>query len=225
MGTAFYSTTSQIAVRMVATGPVSNASVLVRDRVKAAIALRKSLVTNSDSYRLIFSEADQLPGVIADKYNDVVMVQFLAQTTDQDWFREALLSSIREEVGPAAIVERVEARIRELEQLPARESGLLFGKKTKTELTMNGVRFHFDALEGQKTGAFLDQRENYAAAEKYAHGEAIDVFTYQGGFALHLARTCESVVAVDSSRPSLEIAEKNEELNHLAKPIEWTEAN
>ena len=88
---------------------------------------------------------------------------------------------------------------------------------------MNGVQFHFDALEGQKTGAFLDQRENYSAAARYARGDALDVFCYQGGFALHLAKTCEKVTAVDSSRPALEVADQNAVLNH--HEIEWIEAN
>jgi 23S rRNA (cytosine1962-C5)-methyltransferase len=88
---------------------------------------------------------------------------------------------------------------------------------------MNGVRFVYDALTGQKTGAFLDQRENYAAAEKYARGEALDVFCFQGGFALHLARTCDKVTGVDSSRPALEAADQNAALN--GHEIEWVEAN
>jgi len=90
------------------------------------------------------------------------------------------------------------------------------------------VRFNFDALSGQKTGAFLDQRENYAAAARYANGEALDCFTYQGGFALHLARVCSKVTAVDSSRPALEVAEQNEQLNrgaHTCGDIKWIEAN
>jgi 23S rRNA (cytosine1962-C5)-methyltransferase len=88
---------------------------------------------------------------------------------------------------------------------------------------MNGVRFHYDALEGQKTGAFLDQRENYAAAAKYMRGEALDAFCYQGGFALHLAPDCSSVIGVDSSRPALETADQNAALN--GREIEWMEAN
>jgi 23S rRNA (cytosine1962-C5)-methyltransferase len=95
---------------------------------------------------------------------------------------------------------------------------------------MNTVHFKFEALAGQKTGAFLDQRENYAAAAQYAHGEALDVFCYQGGFALHLAPCCSHVSGVDSSRPALEIAEQNAELNPAllkdkGKEIEWIEAN
>jgi 23S rRNA (cytosine1962-C5)-methyltransferase len=88
---------------------------------------------------------------------------------------------------------------------------------------MNGVQFHFDALEGQKTGAFLDQREDYAAAAEYARGEALDVFCYQGGFALHLAPKCNHVTGVDSSRPALEVADQNATLNR--REIEWIEAN
>jgi 23S rRNA (cytosine1962-C5)-methyltransferase len=88
---------------------------------------------------------------------------------------------------------------------------------------MNGVQFHHSALEGQKTGAFLDQRENYAAAEQYAHGEALDVFCYQGGFALHLSRRCSRVTGIDSSRPALETADQNAALNR--REIEWIEAD
>jgi 23S rRNA (cytosine1962-C5)-methyltransferase len=120
-------------------------------------------------------------------------------------------------------VERVEPRIRELEQLPPRASGLLWGEKSSTEIAMNGVRFLYDGLEGQKTGAFLDQRENYAAAAQYAHGEALDAFCYQGAFALHVATKCSSVTGVDSSRPALEMADKNASLN--GREVEWLEAN
>jgi 23S rRNA (cytosine1962-C5)-methyltransferase len=122
----------------------------------------------------------------------------------------------------------VDPRVRQLEDLPPRPSGLVQGEKTSTIFTMNGVQFHFDALEGQKTGAFLDQRENYAAAAQYAHGEALDVFCYQGGFALHLAPRCSRVTGIDSSRPALEVADQNAALNHrdLNQPdIEWIEAN
>jgi 23S rRNA (cytosine1962-C5)-methyltransferase len=121
----------------------------------------------------------------------------------------------------------VEPRVRQLEELPLRSSGLLRGEKGSTIFTMNGVKFHFDALEGQKTGAFLDQRENYAAAAQYAHGEALDVFCYQGGFALHLTSRCSRVAGVDSSRPALEVADQNAALNRRENQpeIEWIEAN
>src|SRR6202044_2135868 len=133
-----------------------------------------------------------------------------------------------ERLHPISIVKRVDPRVRLLEEVPARPSGLLQGDKTSTIFTMNGIQFHFDALEGQKTGAFLDQRENYSAAAEYAHGEALDVFCYQGGFALHLAPKCSPVTGVDSSRPALEVAEQNAALNSgllKGKEIEWIEAN
>jgi 23S rRNA (cytosine1962-C5)-methyltransferase len=231
LGTALYSSSSQIAIRMISHGSVEDLPGLVGERIRDAIAYRKDLVSNTDAYRIIFSEADFLPGLIIDRYNDVISMQVLTQAMDAAPVRKAIVQTLREELKPAGIVERVEARIRELEQLPALESGLRWGGKDSTEIAMNGIRFHYEGLEGQKTGAFLDQRENYAAAARYAHGEALDAFCYQGGFALHLALKsevhaagkCSSVTGVDSSRPALEMAEKNAALN--GRELEWIEAN
>jgi len=225
LGTALYSSSSQIAIRMISHGSVADLPALVAERIRAAIAYRKELVRNTDAYRIVFSEADFLPGLIVDRYNDVLTLQILTQAMDAAPVREAVPQTLRseEDMQPAGIVERVEARIREMEQLPPRPSGLLWGEKSSTVIGMNGVRFHYDGLEGQKTGAFLDQRENYAAAAEYAHGEALDAFCYQGGFALHLAAKCASVTGVDSSRPALEMAEKNAALN--GRELEWIEGN
>jgi 23S rRNA (cytosine1962-C5)-methyltransferase len=223
LGSALYSSSSQIAIRMISHGSVDDLPALVAERIRAAIAYRKELVRNTDAYRIVFSEADFLPGLIVDRYNDVLCVQILTQAMDAAPVRDVILQTLRDELRPAGIVERVEARIRELEQLPVRPSGLLWGEKSSTVVSMNGVRFHYDGFEGQKTGAFLDQRENYAAAAEYAHGEALDAFCYQGGFALHLAEKCSSVTGVDSSRPALEMAEKNAALN--GRELEWIEAN
>jgi 23S rRNA (cytosine1962-C5)-methyltransferase len=158
-----------------------------------------------------------------DRYNDLLSIQALTQAMDAEPARGVIVAELSERLKPAAIVERVDPRIRDLEQLPGRPSGLIQGKKTSTVVTMNGVCFHYEALEGQKTGSFLDQRENYAAAARFAHGEALDVFCYQGGFALHLASTCSNVTGVDSSRPALEVADRNASLN--GRDIEWVEAN
>ena len=248
LGTALYSSSSQIAIRMISHGSVADLPALVAERIRAAIAYRKELVRNTDAYRIVFSEADFLPGLIVDRYNDVVTLQILTQAMDAAPVREAVLQTLREELQPAGIVERVDGRIRELEQLPALSSRLLWGEKSSTVIHMNGghmnggnmngatmnggmtsgeesaaVRFHYDGFEGQKTGGFLDQRENYAAAAEYAHGEALDAFCYQGGFALHLAAKCGSVTGVDSSRPALEMAEKNALLN--CRELEWIEGN
>lgn len=223
LGSALYSSASQIAVRMFSRQPVPDLPTLLRERIRQAIEYRKLVVRDSDAYRVVFSEGDFLPGLIIDRYNDIVSLQILTQAMDSDGARQTLLSELSDQLHPASIVERVDAHVRELEQLPARESGLLAGEKTSTVFTMNGVRFQYSALEGQKTGAFLDQRENYAAAARYANGEVLDVFCYQGGFALHLARSCSRVTGVDSSRPALEMADRNAALNGLE--IEWLEAN
>jgi 23S rRNA (cytosine1962-C5)-methyltransferase len=222
-GSALYSSSSQIALRMISSGPVNDFPWLLRERVRNALVYRKKLVRDTDAYRLIFSEADFLPGLIVDGYNNILSLQILTQAMDAEPVRAALLSELSEHLHPASIAERVDAHIRDLEQLPPRESGLLTGDKTSTIFTMNSVGFHFNIGEGQKTGAFLDQRENYAAAAQYAHGEALDVFCYQGAFALHLAATCDHVTGVDSSRPALEVADKNALLNQ--REVEWIEAN
>jgi 23S rRNA (cytosine1962-C5)-methyltransferase len=230
LGTALYSTSSQIAIRMISTEPVADFPALLRQRIAAALAYRDHVVRDTNACRLIFSEADFLPGLIVDRYGDILSLQILTQAMDSDTVRQTVISELTERLHPASIVERVDPRVRELESLPPRESGLLQGEKAATIVTMNGIRFHHDALAGQKTGAFLDQRENYAAAAAYAHGDALDVFCYQGGFALHFAPRCTSVTAVDSSRPALEVADQNASLNRretgLNQPeIEWIEAN
>ena len=248
LGTAFYSTASEIAVRMVSPAPVHDIVQLVRDRIRAAMAYRERFVHDSNAYRVVFSEGDFLPGLVVDRYNDILSFQVLTQAWDPEPMRRLFLSELHAVLNPRAIVERVDPRVRKLEQLPEKDSGIAWSNSggaaiqsalsgeeaadptpkavphhTRTEFQMNGVRFVCDPLGGQKTGAFLDQRENYAAAAQYAKGEALDVFTYQGGFALHLARTCESVTGVDSSRPALEAADENAALNGLE--IEWIEAN
>ena len=222
LGTAFYSSTSQIAIRVISKEAVEDLARLLRERIRASLAYRERVVTDSNAYRLIFSEADFLPGLIVDRYNDLLSFQVLTQAMDAEPVRATFVSELKDTLSPAAIVERVEPKIRQLEQLPARGSALVMGEKSSTIFSMNGVQFHYEALEGQKTGAFLDQRENYAAAAQYARGEALDVFCYQGGFALHLAR-CSKVTGVDSSRPALEVAERNAVLN--GREIEWIEAN
>src|SRR5580704_16621323 len=228
LGMALYSSSSQIAIRMISHEPVADFPAMLRQRISDAITYRELIVHDTNAYRVVFSEADFLPGLIVDRYNDIVSMQILTQAMDAEIVRETLISGLTGRLHPASLVERVDPRVRLLEDLPPHASGLVQGEKSATIFTMNGIQFHFDALEGQKTGAFLDQRENYAAAAHYAHGDALDVFCYQGGFALHLAPHCSRVTAVDSSRPALEIADQNAVLNsaHLSgKEIEWIEAN
>jgi 23S rRNA (cytosine1962-C5)-methyltransferase len=233
IGTALYSSSSQIALRMISSERLDSEDellTLVRSRLQAAVYYRNRVVEGTEAYRVVFSEGDLLPGLIVDRYNDVFSVQILTQAMDRHGVRDALVQSLVDQFNPAGIVERVDARIRELEELPPRESGMLWGTKSATTFNMNGLQFHFDGLTGQKTGAFLDQRENYLAAAKFARGEALDVFCYQGGFALHLARVCDRVTGVDSSRPALEVAEQNltanaDELRSREVEVDWIEAN
>jgi 23S rRNA (cytosine1962-C5)-methyltransferase len=244
LGTGLYSAASQIAVRMVSAEAALQRGVYleqVRERVAAALALRDEVAPESmenDACRLVFSEADGLPGIVADRYNDLVILQLLTQGTAQDDVRTVLTEVIRERLRPKTIIERPDPRIRELEQLAAPSSGPLYSKSDSTELTtiftINGLRFHYDAGSGQKTGAFLDQRLNYAAAARYARGSALDICTYQGGFAIHLARRCRQVTGVDASRGALEVADRNFDLNlessgesngGLAARVRWIEAD
>jgi 23S rRNA (cytosine1962-C5)-methyltransferase len=238
LGYALSSSTSQIALRMISERQCSTADLpsLVVERIRIAISYRNRLEIpqQTNAYRLVFSEADQLPGLIVDRYNDVLAFQVLTQAMDRAEVRNCIVQTLREELRPEGIVERVETRIRELEDLPALAGGLIAGEKSNTTVEMNAtasspaLRFHYVALGGQKTGAFLDQRENYAAAERYARGAAMDVFCYQGGFALHLARVCSQVTGVDASRGALEAAEENFALNRdslRAPEIEWIEGN
>ena len=228
LGSALYSSSSQIAIRLISREPVGDFPGLLRRRIADAIDYRKRMVYDANAYRVVFSEADFLPGLIVDRYNDILSMQILTQAMDTESVRQTLISELNESFHPASIVERVDPHVRQLEELPPLTSGLLAGEKTSTVFAMNGVRFQFEALEGQKTGAFLDQRENYAAAAQYARGEALDVFCYQGGFALHLAPHCSRIAAVDSSRSALEVGETNAALNCEllgGKEIEWIEAN
>ena len=234
LGSGLYSAASQLALRKVSGQPrVSRGEYLedVAERIRAAVALRAPMLRAgyTDAARLIFSEADGLPGIIADRYSNIVVLQLLTQGTAQDDVREVLARELTL-VGVDLIVERPDPRIREMEQLPAPSSVPLLQRnegKAKTVFTLNCLRLHYDANAGQKTGAFLDQSLNYAAAASYARGEALAICTYQGGFALHLARVCTQVTGVDASRAALEVAERNAALNSdsLRTEIEWVEAD
>jgi 23S rRNA (cytosine1962-C5)-methyltransferase len=246
LGSGLYSTTSQIAVRLVSTAPLLTREQYLgdlRQRLQAALD-RRLMVAPLDhatnAQRLVFAEADGLPGLVLDRYNDLVLVQLLTQGTAQDDVRATITGVLRERLArdgePLTIWERPDPRIRELEQLalPPNE-GLLFSNASsapaQTQFLLNGLRFHYDASAGQKTGAFLDQRLNYAAAARHVResgrtGRALDVCTYQGGFALHLAEVCASVTGVDQSRSALETADANLALNpQLAGRVDWIEAD
>lgn len=244
LGSALYSDCSQIALRKVSGEPrVSRGEYLqdVVERLHRALALRAPMLadaTQTDSARMVFAEADGVPGVVIDRYRNLLVVQLLTQGTAQDDLREVLARELALD-GIDAVIERPDPRIREMEHLPAPPAEPLFLRAgvtgpAKTVFRLNGLQLGYDAGAGQKTGAFLDQRLNYAAAAAAhvaAHGRgngsALDVCTYQGGFALHLARVAQSVTGVDQSRSSLEAAELNLERNRAQTPagVEWIEAD
>lgn len=235
LATALYSTASQIAIRAVSHDvfPAREWNALLRKRISEAVAFRRTVVRDSEAYRVVFSEADFLPGLVVDKYGDYLSFQILTQAMDTRDVRNTIVGTLVSELSPIAIFERVEPRIRELEQMEPRQDSMIWSRlggevPPKTTFTMNGLRFLFDTESSQKTGAFLDQRENYAAAERYAKGRALDCFSYQGGFALHLNRTCEQVTAVDVSLAALESGEQNWKMNEATfngREIEWIEGN
>lgn len=242
LGTALYSPTSQIALRLVSREAIGEEEwlELLGERLTHAVERRAAVLhskENTDSCRLCFSEADELPGLIVDKYGELIILQLLAKGLDSAAVRSKVVETLREHITPASILERPDPRIRELEGLSAPELGPLYAKDEKnpltaTEFRLNGLRFHYDANSGQKTGAFLDQRTNYEAAREWARvmapgGRALDVCTYQGGFALHLATVSKRVTGVDASHASLEVAERNLAVNrqNLSAEVDWVEGD
>jgi 23S rRNA (cytosine1962-C5)-methyltransferase len=238
LGTALYSPASQIALRMVAHEAIEEPAWLrlLEKRLRASIARRRILLNEeNDSCRLCFSEADELPGLVIDKYGELVIVQRLTRGLLTDGVREVCTRVLREELGPAAILERPDPRIRELEGLEAPDAtpwSTANPAVMSTQFRLNGLLFQFDANAGQKTGAFLDQRANYAAAREWvqrlnARDRVLDVCCYQGGFALHLAGICREVTGLDTSRASLEVAEKNLAANRagLIAEVDWVEGD
>ncbi len=194
LGTALYSPSSQIALRLISRNLLASDAEwldLIEARLRRALAVRSTMQT--EACRLVFSEADELPGLIIDRYGALLLVQVLARGLDRPQVRDLVTRILVEELAPETVVERGDARIAALEGLETPALATLYAKhKTKptleTTFLLNGLRFAYDAGSGQKTGAFLDQRLNYAAAAEHARGEALDVCTYQGGFALHMAR-------------------------------------
>ncbi len=215
LGLAHYSSTSQIALRML------GGEFDIRMRIAEAQRFREKIVTDSTAYRLVHAEADALPALIVDRYGDCFAVQTLNQGMDRAL--PEIVEALEMQFAPRAIVARNDAAVRKLEELP-REVKIVAGEISEpVPIHMNGFRMEADLLGGQKTGVFLDQRENYLAAARWAGGKALDCFTSTGGFALHLARSCESVEAVDSSTPALAAAQRNAAANDVSN-VDFREA-
>jgi 23S rRNA (cytosine1962-C5)-methyltransferase len=214
LGVAHYSSTSQITLRLLSTRPEIIDRTFFRDRLAAAIAHRERVVHNSDAYRLAFSEGDLLPGLIVDRYGPYLTLQTLNQGMDRA--RDVIVDCLQELLAPAGILARNDASVRKLEGLPLEVVTLAGEIPERVHIRMNGLQLEADLLHGQKTGVYLDQRENYLAAGRWARGRVLDCFTSSGGFALHAAGHAESVEAVDSSSGALATAEANAKANGIA---------
>ncbi|MBL8212101.1 MAG: class I SAM-dependent rRNA methyltransferase [Bryobacterales bacterium] len=223
LGVAHYSSTSQITLRLLSrrVEPVDRAF-YVR-RLERALAFRRQVVRESDSYRVVFGEADLLPGLVIDCYGGAhYVVQTLTQGMDKAL--PVILDALGEVCAPASVVARNDVAVREKESLPL-ETRVLWGEAPeRVECRFNGLTWQVDLLGGQKTGIYLDQRENYVAAARWARGKALDCFTSTGGFSLHMAGRCEGVEAVDSSAGALATAAANASRNGIGN-VHWREAN
>ena len=214
LGVAHYSSTSQITLRLLSTRPEVIDRTFFRERLAAALAHRERVVQKSDAYRLVFSEGDLLPGLIVDRYGPYLALQTLNQGMDRA--RDTIVDCLQELLQPAGILARNDASVRKLEGLPLEVVTLAGEIPKRVHIRMNGLQLEADLLHGQKTGVYLDQRENYLAAGRWARGRVLDCFTSSGGFALHAAVQADSVDAVDSSAGALTTAEANATANGIA---------
>lgn len=222
LGVAHYSSTSQITLRLLSDKPEPIDKPFFLRRLTAAIAHRERVVENSDACRLVSSEGDLLPGLIVDRYGPYLVLQTLNQGMDRA--RDLIVHCLGELLAPAGVLARNDASVRKLESLPL-ETVILAGEiPERVSIEMNGLKLDADLLHGQKTGVYLDQRENYAAVARYARGRVLDCFTSTGGFALHAARKAESVEAIDSSALALATGESNARVNGIAN-IQFRQAD
>jgi len=221
LGFAFYSSLSEIRLRVIERGEALSPS-FVRERLQAARAWRETVAAGAEAYRVVHGEGDGLPSLVVDRYGDSLVVQTLSQATDA--LKGEIVSALVEEFSPRGILERNDPRVRALEGLPA-QVGVLHGEVPDTvTVAEDGVRFEADLWRGQKTGLFLDQRENHAMARGYAKGRVLDAFTYNGGFGLAAAARAREVLAVDVSAEAVARVRRNAELNGITN-VTAREAN
>src|SRR5882762_7760222 len=222
IGQAFYSDSSQIALRFLAQTDEPIDREWWRKRIRNAAARRAGIGPSTNAYRLVYSEGDLLPSLIIDRYRDVFVLQTLSQGTEA--IKPLLVELLTEEFAPRAIIERNDVRVRQHEGLEM-TAGILYGEAPEEfEILQDAIRFNVSPLAGQKTGSFLDQRENRIAARAIAHGRALDCFTFSGAFALHLAGVCDSVLGIDISAEAIKAASRNAQLNNAGN-VQFREAN
>ncbi len=214
LGQALYSDASQITIRMLTYGDEAADEPLIRRRIEAALAFRASLAIDATAYRLIHGEADLLPSLIVDRYGDHLVLQALSQGVDR--LLPVVVAALQDLVRPRGILARNDPRARLLEGLEQRVEVLAGEVPDSVAVVEGGVEYDVDLRRGQKTGLFLDQRENRAAAAAYARGRVLDCFSYTGGFALRLARTARETVAIDISEEAVARVRANAVRNGVA---------
>ena len=212
LGFAFWSARSEIRLRMVERGE-SLPETWLRDRIEQALAWRQKVAAGAEAYRVVHGEGDGLPSLVVDRYGDYAAIQTLSQGTERA--KAEIVSVLVDLLKPKGIVERNDPKVRGLEGLEQTVS-VLHGEVPETiEVSEGDVCYRVDLRKGQKTGLFLDQRENHLAARGYARGRVLDGFTYDGGFALQVARDADEVLAVDLSADALERVRTNAAANGL----------
>jgi len=223
IGTALWSPQSEISLRLIDRDPDATIDAQWwRHRIETAVRRREPLRNATSAFRLIHGEGDALPSLVCDRYDRWLVVQLLSAGLES--FRDLIVAALREITSADGILARNDPPVRSREGLP-RETALISGDvPQEIEVEEHGVRYVAAPWTGQKTGAFLDQREARVRAASYARGRALDCFSYHGSFALHLARTADHVTALDSSAAALTRASDNARRNGRAN-IEVVEAN
>jgi 23S rRNA (cytosine1962-C5)-methyltransferase len=223
LGWALWSPTSEISLRLLDTSPDARIDAeWWHARISASIAARAALAGTTTACRLVHAEGDGLPSLVVDRYDRWLVVQLLSAGLEH--FRDAIVDALVAIVRPAGILARHDAAVREREGLARLVEPLYEVVPQTIEIDEAGVRYLAAPHDGQKTGAFLDQRENRLLAGRVARGQALDCFSYHGSFALHLARRAEAVTAIDTSGPALERAAENASRNGFAN-IRWVESD
>jgi 23S rRNA (cytosine1962-C5)-methyltransferase len=221
LGFAFFSSRSEIQLRMVERGDTLSPTFL-RERLEAARAWREAVAPGVEACRVVHGEGDGIPSLVVDRYAGYLVVQTLSQAAEA--LKAEIVSTLVALFQPRGILERNDPRVRGLEGLP-QQVGILHGEVPESvTVTENGVRFEADLWRGQKTGLFLDQRENHAMARSYARGRVLDGFTYNGGFGLQVAAQSQEVVAVDVSADAVARVQRNAALSGIGN-ITALEAN
>ena len=213
IGYALFSDESEITLRMIAFGPAAPPGDFVERRLAAAIAYRESLGLDATAYRLVHGEADRLPSLIVDRYDDYLVMQTLSQGMDR--LAPTLVKLLAEITGAKGILARNDPKVRRLEGLEQKVEVMHGAVPETIQVYEAGITYAVDPWRGQKTGLFLDQRENREAAARYAHGRMLDCFSYNGGFGLVLASRCESVEALDVSAEAVERIAANAAANGI----------